>query len=143
VTEVAVHFKGLPHGLFKGMPGATDEPNELVMRIQPDEGISLRFATKVPGQGIAVRDVAMDFRYGTEFGSSTPEAYERLILDAMRGDATLFTRADEVEAQWAFIDPIRQGWKTFEAPVETYEAGSWGPSRADSILALGDTWRRP
>jgi glucose-6-phosphate 1-dehydrogenase len=143
VTEVAIHFKNLPHGLFKGMPGASDEPNSLVMRIQPDEGISLRFATKVPGQGIAVRDVAMDFRYGTEFGSSTPEAYERLILDAMRGEATLFTRADEVEAQWAYIDPIRQGWAAYDAPVEPYEAGSWGPQRADALLERGDTWRRP
>src|SRR6185436_11684205 len=103
------HFKSLPHGLFRGASGATDEPNSLVMRIQPDEGISLRFATKVPGGGIALRDVAMDFRYGAAFGSSTPEAYERLILDAMRGDATLFTRADEVEAQWGFIDPILRG----------------------------------
>ena len=143
LTEVAIHFKSLPHSLFLGMPGATDEPNSLVMRIQPDEGISLRFATKVPGQGIAVRDVAMDFRYGTEFGSSSPEAYERLILDAMRGDATLFTRADEVEAQWAFIDPILQGWPAFDAPVEPYEAGSWGPVKADALLAKGDTWRRP
>jgi glucose-6-phosphate 1-dehydrogenase len=144
ITEVALHFKNLPHGLFRGMPGAQDEPNTLVMRIQPDEGISLRFATKVPGQGIAVRDVAMDFRYGTEFGSSTPEAYERLILDAMRGDATLFTRADEVEAQWRFIDPIRQGWKTENAPLSFYEAGSWGPSEADAILVPGgDKWRRP
>jgi glucose-6-phosphate 1-dehydrogenase len=143
LTEVAIHFKSLPHALFLGMPGATDEPNSLVMRIQPDEGISLRFATKVPGQGIAVRDVAMDFRYGTEFGSSTPEAYERLILDAMRGDATLFTRADEVEAQWAYIDPIRHGWAAFEAPVEPYEAGSWGPAKADQLLDPPDTWRRP
>jgi glucose-6-phosphate 1-dehydrogenase len=143
LTEVAIHFKSLPHGLFQGMPGASDEPNSLVMRIQPDEGISLRFATKVPGQGIAVRDVAMDFRYGAEFGSSTPEAYERLILDAMRGDATLFTRADEVEAQWAFIDPIRKGWAEYAAPVELYEAGSWGPAAADALLEKGDTWRRP
>ena len=143
VTEVAIQFKSLPHGLFMGSPGATDQPNLLVMRIQPDEGISLRFATKVPGQGIAVRDVAMDFRYGTEFGSSTPEAYERLILDAMRGDATLFTRADEVEAQWAFIDPIRHGWQTYDAPVEPYEAGTWGPAAADALLEPGDTWRRP
>ena len=143
LTEVAVHFKSLPHSLFLGMPGAGNEPNSLVMRIQPDEGISLRFATKVPGQGIAVRDVAMDFRYGTEFGSSTPEAYERLILDAMRGEATLFTRADEVEAQWGFIDPIRAGWQSFDAPVELYDAGSWGPAKADALLVSGDTWRRP
>ena len=143
LTEVALHFKPLPHGLFRGMPGASDEPNSLVMRIQPDEGISLRFATKVPGQGIAVRDVAMDFRYGTEFGSSTPEAYERLILDAMRGDATLFTRADEVEAQWGFIDPILEGWHERRAPVAFYEAGSWGPIESDGLLVAGDTWRRP
>ncbi|MFT3769877.1 MAG: glucose-6-phosphate dehydrogenase [Minicystis sp.] len=143
LTEVVLHFKPLPHGLFRGMPGATDEPNSLVMRIQPDEGISLRFATKVPGQGVAVRDVAMDFRYGTEFGSSTPEAYERLILDAMRGEATLFTRADEVEAQWGFIDPILAGWREQNAPLAFYDAGSWGPREADALLATGDTWRRP
>ena len=143
LTEVVLHFKSLPHGLFRGSPGATDEPNSLVMRIQPDEGISLRFATKVPGQGFAVRDVAMDFRYGAEFGSSTPEAYERLILDTMKGDATLFTRADEVEAQWGFIDPIMQAWKEKEAPLSIYEAGSWGPREADAILSPGDTWRRP
>jgi glucose-6-phosphate 1-dehydrogenase len=143
LTEVVLHFKPLPHGLFRGMPGATDEPNSLVMRIQPDEGISLRFATKVPGQGVSQRDVAMDFRYGTEFGSSTPEAYERLILDAMRGEATLFTRADEVEAQWGFIDPILEGFRDQEAPLAFYEAGSWGPREADALLATGDTWRRP
>ena len=143
LTEVVLHFKSLPHGLFRGSPGATDEPNSLVMRIQPDEGISLRFATKVPGQGFAVRDVAMDFRYGAEFGSSTPEAYERLILDTMKGDATLFTRADEVEAQWGFIDPIMRAWKEKEAPLSIYEAGSWGPREADAILSPGDTWRRP
>ncbi len=143
ITEVALHFKRLPHGLFRGMQGATDEPNTLVMRIQPDEGISLRFATKVPGPGIAVRDVAMDFRYGTEFGSSTPEAYERLILDAMRGDATLFTRADEVEAQWRFIDPVRRGWAAKQAPLAFYAAGSWGPREADALLGSTYTWRRP
>lgn len=143
ITEVVLHFKPLPHGLFQGMQGATDEPNALVMRIQPDEGIALRFATKVPGQGIAVRDVAMDFRYGPEFGSSTPEAYERLILDAMRGDATLFTRADEVETQWGFIDPILSGWRAHHAPLVPYPAGTWGPAEADGILAPGDSWRRP
>jgi glucose-6-phosphate 1-dehydrogenase len=143
IAEVALHFKSLPHGLFHGTLGATEEPNSLVMRIQPDEGISLRFATKVPGQGIAIREVAMDFRYGTEFGSSTPEAYERLILDAMRGDATLFTRADEVEAQWGFVDPILHGWAELGAPVASYAAGSWGPVDADKLLLPGDTWRRP
>jgi glucose-6-phosphate 1-dehydrogenase len=143
LAEVALHFKPLPHGLFRGAPGATDEPNALIVRIQPDEGISLRFATKVPGGGISVRDVTMDFRYGTAFGSRTPEAYERLILDAMRGDATLFTRADEVEAQWSFIDDVISGWRDHDAPVAHYEAGSWGPAEAEKLLHAGDTWRRP
>ncbi|MBK9265332.1 MAG: glucose-6-phosphate dehydrogenase [Polyangiaceae bacterium] len=142
-AEVALHFKPLPHRLFRDAPGGHDEPNVLVVRIQPDEGIALRFATKVPGGGMSMRNVAMDFRYGTAFGSSTPEAYERLILDAMRGDATLFTRADEVEAQWGFIDPIIEGWREHDAPVTSYEAGSWGPREADRLLAPGDTWRRP
>ncbi len=143
VAEVVLHFKSLPHGLFKGVPGETAEPNSLVMRIQPDEGIALRFATKVPGTGLALRDVAMDFRYGAAFGSSSPEAYERLILDAMKGDATLFTRADEVEEQWGYIDPILHGWKEQNAPVATYEAGSWGPKEADALLDPPDVWRRP
>ncbi|MBK8259004.1 MAG: glucose-6-phosphate dehydrogenase [Polyangiaceae bacterium] len=143
LAEVVLHFKPLPHGLFRSAPGATDEPNALVMRIQPDEGISLRFATKVPGGGIAMRDVTMDFRYGAAFGTSAPEAYERLIVDAMRGDATLFTRADEVEAQWSFIDPILRGWHEQNAPVASYESGSWGPADADKILRVGDAWRKP
>ena len=143
VAEVVLHFKPLPHGLFRLAPGATDEPNALVMRLQPDEGISLRFAAKVPGGGVALRGVTMDFRYGAAFGSSTPEAYERLLRDAMRGDATLFTRADEVEAQWGFIDPILAGWRDHDAPVAKYEAGSWGPPEADALLEAGDTWRRP
>jgi glucose-6-phosphate 1-dehydrogenase len=142
-AEVALHFKPLPHRLFRGAAGSTDEPNVLVVRIQPDEGIALRFATKVPGGSMSMRNVAMDFRYGTAFGSSTPEAYERLILDAMRGDATLFTRADEVEAQWSFIDSILNGWREHEAPMASYESGSWGPREADKLLVAGDTWRRP
>jgi glucose-6-phosphate 1-dehydrogenase len=143
LAEVALHFKPLPHGLFRGAPGATDEPNALVIRIQPDEGIALRFVTKVPGSGIALREVAMEFRYGSTFGSSAPEAYERLMLDAMRGDATLFTRADEVEAQWGFIDPILGGWGEQKAPLASYAAGSWGPSEAEALLEPGDSWRRP
>ncbi|WP_437594633.1 glucose-6-phosphate dehydrogenase [Sorangium sp. So ce1000] len=134
VAEVVLHFKPLPHGLFKGAPGATEEPNALVMRLQPDEGISLRFAAKIPGSGIAIRGVTMDFRYGAAFGSSTPEAYERLLLDALRGDATLFTRADEVEAQWGFVDPIFEGWRTQRAPIARYAAGSWGPPEADALV---------
>ena len=157
VAEVVLHFKPLPHRMFLGADG--DQPNALVMRLQPDEGISLRFAAKVPGGGVALRGVTMDFRYGAAFGSSTPEAYERLILDALRGDATLFTRADEVEAQWRFIDPILAGWASEEAPVASYPAGSWGPTEADALIAHHPTtggsagqagyapgppsWRRP
>jgi glucose-6-phosphate 1-dehydrogenase len=145
VAEVVLHFKALPHGLFRNSAGASSEPNALVMRLQPDEGISLRFAAKVPGGGVALRGVTMDFRYGAAFGSSTPEAYERLILDTLRGDATLFTRADEVEAQWGFIDPILAGWSAEHAPVVTYPAGSWGPPEADRLISAddGDMWRRP
>jgi glucose-6-phosphate 1-dehydrogenase len=143
LAEVVLHFKSLPHGLFRGAPGMTDEPNTLVIRIQPDEGISLRFITKVPGGGIAAREVAMEFRYGATFGSSTPEAYERLLLDVMRGDATLFTRADEVEAQWGVIDPILAEWREENAPLAFYPAGSWGPAEADALLEPGDSWRRP
>jgi glucose-6-phosphate 1-dehydrogenase len=142
-AEVALHFKPLPHRLFRDAPGGTDEPNVLLVRIQPDEGIALRFATKIPGGGMAMRNVAMDFRYGTAFGSSTPEAYERLILDTLRGDATLFTRADEVEAQWSFIDPILLGWREQNAPVAKYEAGSWGPKEAEKLLMPGHAWREP
>lgn len=140
VAEVVLHFRPLPHAMFGGAAG--DQPNALVMRIQPDEGISLRFAAKVPGTGVALRGVTMDFRYGAAFGSSTPEAYERLILDALRGDATLFTRADEVEAQWRFIDPIIAGWAEQGAPVASYPAGGWGPAEADALVAP-HAWRRP
>ena len=116
-------------------------PNQLVLRIQPDEGISLRFGAKVPGGGVAIRDVAMDFLFGAAFGSSSPEAYERLLLDAMRGDATLFTRNDEVEAQWHIMDPVVQRWENEPGPLPQYEAGSPGPAEADSILAGDDEWR--
>jgi glucose-6-phosphate 1-dehydrogenase len=144
VAEIVLHFKPLPHRLFRGAPGAVPDPNMLVMRIQPDEGISLRFATKVPGQGVSMREVAMDFRYGAAFGSSTPEAYERLLLDTMRGEATLFTRADEVEAQWGFIDPIMTAWRDDKIELAPYASGSWGPKEADALIeATGDHWRRP
>ncbi|HEY6461155.1 MAG TPA: glucose-6-phosphate dehydrogenase, partial [Polyangiaceae bacterium] len=103
VTEIAVVFREIPHTLFHAADGGIT-PNTLAVRIQPDEGIALRFTSKEPGQQTILRDVAMDFRYGAAFGSNTPEAYERLLLDAMRGEATLFTRRDEVEAQWAYID---------------------------------------
>ena len=148
-TEISIQFKQPPLLIFNrmqtlGAPCQEIQPNLLTIRIQPDEGISLRFTTKEPGNATILRDVAMDFRYGTAFGSNTPEAYERLLLDAMRGDATLFTRRDEVEEQWAFMDPVIESWD--EAPVAppTYQSGSWGPEQADDLLARdGRRWRRP
>jgi glucose-6-phosphate 1-dehydrogenase len=114
------------------------------MRIQPDEQIALRFTTKEPGQNTVLRDVAMDFRYGSTFGSNTPEAYERLLLDAMRGDATLFTRADEAEQQWAFVEPILAAWQENPTPPPMYDAGSWGPEASHELLAAdGRRWRKP
>ncbi|MEB2314237.1 MAG: glucose-6-phosphate dehydrogenase [Sorangiineae bacterium] len=144
VTEIAIHFAPLPHPLFRNAPGAMGTPNTLILRIQPDEGIALRFATKIPGQAMALRDVAMDFRYGTAFGHETPEAYERLLLDAMRGDATLFTRHDEAEMQWAYVDPILHAWRNGEAPLDSYTAGSWGPEAAERLISrAGFDWSKP
>jgi glucose-6-phosphate 1-dehydrogenase len=143
-AEVAVHFRSPPLSLFGGAMAQGRGPNSLVMRVQPDEGIALRFDTKVPGAGMGMREVSMDFRYGTAFGPSSPEAYERLILDALRGDPTLFTRSDEVEAQWRFIDPIVAAWKQMDAPVALYEAGTHGPREADALLERhGYHWRQP
>ncbi|MCC6214503.1 MAG: glucose-6-phosphate dehydrogenase [Polyangiaceae bacterium] len=144
VTEIALHFRPLPHPLFRGAAGATAQPNTLYCRIQPDEGIALRFATKIPGQAIALREVAMDFSYGEAFGHETPEAYERLLLDAMRGEATLFTRHDEVEAQWAYVDPIMREWSNGTVPLALYESGSWGPAEAHALVGRdGVAWSRP
>jgi glucose-6-phosphate 1-dehydrogenase len=144
VTEIAVQFKRVPHALF-AVPDGGITPNVLAMRIQPDEGIALRFTSKEPGQQTLLRDVAMDFRYGAAFGSNTPEAYERLLLDAMRGDATLFTRRDEVEAQWAYVDRIFAAWQAQgHPPPPIYPAGSWGPEASDDLLARdGRRWRKP
>jgi glucose-6-phosphate 1-dehydrogenase len=142
-TEVAIHFKRVPHAIFP-VPDGGISPNVLTMRIQPDEQIALRFTTKEPGQNTVLRDVAMDFRYGSTFGSNTPEAYERLLLDAMRGDATLFTRADEAEQQWAFVEPILAAWQENPTPPPMYDAGSWGPEASHDLLAAdGRRWRKP
>ena len=144
VTEIAVTFKKVPHNLFRAPDGGIT-PNVLALRIQPDEGIALRFISKEPGQHTILRDVAMDFRYGAAFGSNTPEAYERLLLDAMRGEATLFTRRDEVEDQWEYIDHVFSAWaREGNTPPPVYTAGSWGPEQADDLLARdGRRWRRP
>src|SRR3954451_7637078 len=142
-TEIAIQFKEVPHQLFKD--SATDpEANLLAMRIQPDEGIMLRFGAKVPGLGIDVRNVTMDFTYGSAFQVDSPDAYETLILDALLGDASLFTRADEVEEAWSIVDPIIQAWaETPQPDFPNYEAGTWGPEAADDLLAREDRrWRR-
>jgi glucose-6-phosphate 1-dehydrogenase len=143
VTEIAVQFKAVPHVLFRS--DGAPQPNTLVLRIQPDEGISLRFLSKAPGPEIDLRGVSMDFRYGTSFGKEPPEAYERLLLDAILGDASLFTRRDMLELAWRLVDPIEVTWA--EAPPRdfpNYEAGSWGPAGADALLAAsGRAWRKP
>lgn len=143
-TEIAIQFKSPPHVLFDGQGAARLEPNVLTLRIQPDEGISLKFTSKVPGPRPLVQPVRMDFLYGTSFGVEPPEAYERLLLDAMLGDSTLFTRADEVEAAWRFITPILEGWRDAGAVgLDSYACGSWGPRSADDLLARdGRAWRR-
>src|SRR5712692_11671207 len=141
-TEISIHFKKAPAVLFNK---DLTEQNVLVIRIQPDEGISLRIHAKVPGAGFRIEPVKMDFHYGTSFGKASPEAYERLLLDAMSGDATLFARRDEVEQAWAFIDPIEEAWHAKkDAPdLFFYPAGSWGPEAADDLLARdGRAWRR-
>ena len=143
-TEISVHFKKAPQVLFNRESQSPDQ-NVLVIRIQPDEGISLRMQAKVPGTSFRIESVKMDFHYGTSFGKASPEAYERLLLDAMAGDATLFARRDEVEQAWAFIDTIEEAWAEKESAPQlcTYPAGSWGPEEADELLARdGRTWRR-
>jgi glucose-6-phosphate 1-dehydrogenase len=143
-TEISVHFKKAPGVLFNKESTALDQ-NVLVVRIQPDEGISLRMQAKIPGTSLRIEPVKMDFHYGTSFGKPSPEAYERLLLDAMSGDATLFARRDEVEEAWSFIDPIEEAWQSKKdaPPLEFYPAGSWGPDAADELLARdGRVWRR-
>jgi glucose-6-phosphate 1-dehydrogenase len=142
-TEISVHFKKAPMVLFN-RDSIEHDQNVLVIRIQPDEGISLRMMAKIPGTSLRIEPVKMDFHYGTSFGKASPEAYERLLLDAMSGDATLFARRDEVEEAWAFIDTIENAWKGKDAPPLTYyPAGSWGPEEADELLARDErAWRR-
>jgi glucose-6-phosphate 1-dehydrogenase len=142
-TEIAIQFHQVPHRLFK--EAAVDpEPNLLAMRIQPDEGILLRFSSKVPGLGLDVRAVNMDFTYGSAFSVDSPDAYETLILDSLLGDASLFTRADEVEEAWGIVTPILDAWVDAPPPdFPNYEAGTWGPPEADALLERdGRRWRR-
>jgi glucose-6-phosphate 1-dehydrogenase len=142
-TEIAIRFREGPHRLFRDA-GADPDPNLLAIRIQPDEGIMLRFGAKVPGLGLDVRSVTMDFTYGSAFSVDSPDAYETLILDALQGDASLFTRADEVEEAWGIVDPIIETWAAGDPPdFPDYDAGTWGPPDADQLLVRdGRRWRR-
>jgi glucose-6-phosphate 1-dehydrogenase len=141
VTEIAVTLKPVPHLAFEQDGTQGVRPNVLVLTVQPNEGVSLSIGAKIPGTRMAIRPVQMEFLYGASFLSQSPEAYERLILDAMRGDATLFTRNDEVEAQWEICDPIVRQWKKMPGPLPQYEAGTQGPEEANRLLADGDRWR--
>ncbi|MGW0238933.1 glucose-6-phosphate dehydrogenase, partial [Streptomyces sp. NPDC002996] len=143
VTEIAVVFQRAPHSPFDST--ATEElgQNALVIRVQPDEGVTMRFGSKVPGTSMEVRDVSMDFAYGESFTESSPEAYERLILDVLLGDSNLFPRVEEVELSWKILDPIEVFWDANGKPAQ-YPAGTWGPAEADEMLARdGRSWRRP
>ncbi len=143
VTEIAVVFKRAPQQLFEDSQTAQLGQNALVIRVQPDEGVTIRFGSKVPGAGMQVRDVTMDFGYGHAFTEASPEAYERLILDVLLGDPPLFPRQEEVELSWKILDPIEEFWAAQGRP-EQYAPGSWGPESADELLARdGRTWRRP
>jgi glucose-6-phosphate 1-dehydrogenase len=145
VTEIAVTLKPVPHLAFSQSGSLGVQPNQLLLTLQPNEGVSLRLGAKIPGTRMIIRPVNMEFLYGTAFLSQSPEAYERLITDAMRGDATLFTRNDEVEAQWRICDPIVKFWAPENPdtprPVAQYEAGSQGPKEAEELLREGDSWR--
>jgi len=143
-TTIRVQFKRPPHLTFGRQAMREVEPNALTLHIQPEEGISLRFAAKVPAAGIVMRSVNMDFLYSSSFLTEAPDAYERLLADCMVGDATLFTRKDEVEAAWSIIDPIEERWADKRVRFPNYGAGSWGPSAADELIERsGFHWYRP
>jgi glucose-6-phosphate 1-dehydrogenase len=143
VTEVAVQFKKAPHLPFHASATETLTHNALVIRVQPDEGITLRFGSKVPGTHMEIRDVNMDFAYGGSFTEASPEAYERLILDVLLGEPPLFPRHEEVEESWRILDPIVDYWARSGKPQQ-YPSGTWGPTSSDEMLAReGRAWRRP
>jgi glucose-6-phosphate 1-dehydrogenase len=141
VTEIAVTLKPVPHLAFDQAGSLGVQPNQIVLGVQPNEGVTISLGAKIPGSRMRIRPVNMEFLYGTSFMSESPEAYERLITDAMRGDATLFTRNDEVEAQWTICDPILAGWEADPTPPATYEAGTAGPEEANELLRPGERWR--
>jgi glucose-6-phosphate 1-dehydrogenase len=141
VTEIAVTLKPVPHLAFSQEGSLGVQPNQLILAVQPNEGVTLRLGAKIPGTRMSIRAVNMEFLYGTSFLSQSPEAYERLIIDAMRGDPTLFTRGDEIEAQWLICDPILRAWARAAGGLASYEAGSQGPAQASEILLAADSWR--
>jgi len=141
ISEVAVRFRSPPQTLFQKQCESPVYPNDLIVRVQPEEGISMRMNGKVPGGAMNIKPVALDFLYKTTFKVEPPEAYERLIIDAANGDQTLFIRGDEAEAAWAVIDPIEQGWAQSKKTPEEYTPGSWGPKSAMKLIELdGRRW---
>jgi glucose-6-phosphate 1-dehydrogenase len=144
VTEVAMHFRSAPHLPFAKRMAKRLEPNSLIVRIQPDSGISLRFGAKVPGQAFVVRTATMDFNYDEQFTEEDLDGYERLLLDALLGDSTLFIRSDEVAQAWRIVDPLLEAFKDPDHPIARYNSGTWGPPEADRLLdRYGHRWRHP
>jgi len=142
VTDIAIQYTSAPHGIFGGNGEMT--PNLLILRVQPEEGISLRFLSKQPGSGMKLRPVSMDFKYGSSFGMRSPTAYETLLVDALTGDPTLYTRQDMVEASWQAVQPILEVWGNRNFDLPNYPAGSWGPEESETMLARnGHSWRIP
>jgi glucose-6-phosphate 1-dehydrogenase len=144
ITEISIQFKRAPLAIFGDREGDGGLPNLLILRIQPEEGISMKFLSKRPGEGMTLRPVSMDFNYGSSFGERSPTAYETLLLDAIIGDPTLYTRQDMVEASWQVVEPIQHEWRGATYDFPNYAAGSWGPAAADEMLARrGHFWRKP
>ena len=142
-TEIGIQLRDIPNVIFGEVHKNAIEPNVIALNIQPDEGISIRFDAKVPGLSYRIQPVRMDFKYGTSFSSTAPEAYERLILDALLGDPSLYARADATEASWEITDPILEGWRATNSPIYAYAPGSWGPKEASDFVARdGRKWRR-
>jgi glucose-6-phosphate 1-dehydrogenase len=142
-TEIAIQMRRPPLEIFKRVSPTSVAPNLLIVNVQPDEGLSIRFEAKIPGTRMQLAPVMMNFRYGSAFGGTVPEAYETLLLDAMLGDATLFARHDFVEGSWGLITPVHEKWKGENVgSLPTYEAGEWGPSEAEALMARdGRRWR--
>ncbi len=144
VSEIVINFKSTPHQLFKAIQNENEHHNQLIIRIQPDEGILLKFGMKVPGAGFSAQRVNMDFHYSDLADTYLPSSYERLLLDCMLGDSTLYARADAVEASWKFVNPVLNAWANdCSIPLHGYPAGTWGPQPADALIESGHNWRQP